>query len=263
MISKFSFILCCLTAFFFLSSCNYNFYLGQQLEKEKKFEEANIEYSRAYYNNPNNTKYKEAYLRSGRQTVKILQERYLAEINKNNFFAAHTLLTKALYLTPNNPFFNEEQKKWKRVILSGQVHLPTGQDLAELVIGEKIYPVIRFNRTTSKRLLEAIIKPSNNFVAEDLLYEPTAEKYLQYNIHSIGLKYLPFTEKRDNTTLINKNNFIYLNLIEFQKPILSELQGSFSQQKKNWSSRLQIKKNNNINEEYWYPDQNFFLRRRN
>ena len=34
---------------FFLFACNYNFYQAKKLEKEEKFEEASVEYSRAYF----------------------------------------------------------------------------------------------------------------------------------------------------------------------------------------------------------------------
>ena len=73
---------------FFLAGCNHNFYQAKKLEKEGKFEEASIEYSRVYFKyinlikkNPNKcvgsrsclfVKYKKAYEKNALKVIPVL-----------------------------------------------------------------------------------------------------------------------------------------------------------------------------------------------
>lgn len=239
----------------FCYGCNYNYYLGKQLEAKENYEEASIEYSRAYFNNPSNSKYKAAYERNAKKSITIFRERYLAQIKKKNYYSAYKTLEKSVFLVPDNDFFSKEQQNWQKLILVGSVIISTGKDIGNLVEGSKIYPVIRFNRINSENYLEATISPTGFFVVEDLLYKPNKEKYLNYTINSISIKLLPFSSSKQ--AVILRDSFIYRNLIEFKKPVLREVKGDFSKLANGLKQRDQVEKASS-KKDFWYPSQDFF-----
>lgn len=236
---------------FFFISCNYNFYLGKKLEGEKKFEEANIEYSRAYLQNSSNKKYEEAYKNNAEKVAIVFKERYQQKIKEKKFPDAYKVLGKALELKTNNSFFLTESKKWQSILLAGKVLYPKGGDLEGLFIGKKIYPVISFNSPFSSQKIEGVIDIEGSFAVEDIVYQITPKNYLEYTVELIGFKYLPFREKNFSA----KDNFIYYNLVQFDKPTLLTHQGDFNIQEYYNPIKEREFGASQFNE-YWYPQKN-------
>ena len=255
---------------FFLFACNYNFYQAKKLEKEEKFEEASVEYSRAYFkylnlNKKTTTKcnsiknclllkYKKAYEENALKTVAELRERYIQFILKKKHHSAYKVLEKALLLVPEDDFFKTEQVNWQKVLLSGQINLPKGRELNIPILGDKVYPIIRFNSPTPNHFIEAIITPDGQFSVEDVVYRSSSSSFLRYSIQSIGLKYLPLGRKA-NRTLFQDNEFISYPLVDFRTPVLTNHAGDFSVITSG-KTREQIQNLNNTRN-YWYPSRGF------
>ena len=230
--------------FFFLVGCSYNYHLGEKLELEKKFEEASLEYSRAYLRSPSNRKYRIAYQRSAQETVKVFKENYRRQVINQNFFSAYRILEKGLILIADDIFFLKEQKKWRYILLTGKIDYPKGDDLSRLVVGEKIYPVIQFIVPNSEEIIEATLEIDGSFFLEDLIYTPSDEDYLRYSMNNIGFKYLSFQARQKS--LIQTSDFNYLTIVNFYNPKLLNHQGVFKD-----SNLARLKITNDPS--YWYP----------
>lgn len=229
----------------FLVGCNYNYHLGKKLEAQGKFEEASVEYSRAYLKNYSNKKYQTAYQRNAIKTVEILKKTYQKQLFNQNFFSAYKILEKGLLLVENDKFFLAEQKKWSYILLVGKIQYPRGKNLQKLTIGEKIYPIVQFISPNSKKNIEITLEIDGSFFLEDLLYLPSDMAYLSYAINSIGFKYLPLQTQTQSA--ISEDDFTYLNIINFYQPELQAHLGTF-----NNHTFVQLEKpTSNIN--YWYP----------
>ena len=100
-----------------LQSCNYNYYRGMELETKGRFEEANIEYRRAYTNSPGNEKYREAFLRTAERTTADLLERYQKYLQEKKYRQAYRRLEQAQTLSPENQTIKNELRKWFRILL--------------------------------------------------------------------------------------------------------------------------------------------------
>ena len=220
--------------FFYLSGCNYNYYLGKKLEKDQRFQEASIEYSRAYFTKPSNKKYQESYKRNAKKSAQILQENYKEQIQNNAFSSAYKILEQAILLDSENEFFKKEQTKWQFVLLTGKVEYPKKKDISGLIIGDKIFPVIQFRSPQEEKKLEATLEVDGAFYLENLLYYTKDESYLDYTIHTIGFNYLPF-----QTNSAEQNDFAYLEIINFYQPQLLNYQGAFRENNKlNFSQKI-------------------------
>ena len=265
---KFFFI--AIFSLFFFTGCNYNFFLAKKLEKEKKYEEANIEYSRAYFkylgiNKKTHThcnsrrsclllKYKNAYEKNTLQVVPVLRERYILFILKKKYFSAYKVLEKALLLVPDDKFFKAEQIHWKKVLLAGKINILKEKGVNVPILGDKVYPFIRFNSPNPTHFIETIITPDGQFAVEDVVYRPDSSAFLRYSIQSIGLKYLPLGRKAGKT-LFQDSEFISYPLVDFRIPVLTKHTGDFlfikSDKTKKQSQNFSREKN------YWYPNRDF------
>ena len=255
---------------FFLASCNYNFYQAKKLEKEEKFEEASVGYSRVYFKYLSSTKkvptkcsdrrsclfikYKKAYEKNALKTIPVLRERYIRFILKKRNASAYKVLEKTLLLVPEDEFFKTEQIHWKKVLLAGKINIPKGRELGTPILGDKVYPFIRFNSPTPNHFIEAVVTPDGQFTVEDVIYRPTASDFLKYSIQSIGLKYLPLG-KKTGKTLFQDNEFISYYLVDFRIPVLTKHTGDFLSIKSG-KTREQIQNFNRV-ENYWFPTPNF------
>ncbi len=260
---------------FFLAACNYNFYQAKKLEKEEKFEEASVEYSRAYFKYLSlnkevstrcdnryaclNLKYKKAYEENALKTVVELRERYIQFILKNKHPSAYKVLKKALLLVSEDHFFKTEEIYWKKVLLVGKINIPEGRELDIPILGDKIYPIIRFNSSIPNHFIEAIITPRGQFSADDVIYRPIASSFLRYTIQSIGFKYLPLGGKKGRV-LFQDSEFISYPLVDFRTPILTEHIGDFSNIPSGKTrEQIVLKNRENFNNTtgYWYPTRDF------
>ena len=255
---------------FFLAGCNHNFYQAKKLEKEGKFEEASIEYSRVYFKyinlikkNPNKcvgsrsclfVKYKKAYEKNALKVIPVLRERYIRFILKKQNTSAYKVLEKALLLVPEDKFFKTEKIHWKKILLAGKINIPKGKELGANILADKVYPFIRFNSPNPIHIIETTIAPDGQFIVEDVVYRPNESAFLRYSIQSIGLKYLPLGRKAGKT-LFQDSEFISYPLVDFRIPVLTKHTGDFLSIKSG-KTREQIQNFNRV-ETYWYPTRDF------
>ena len=203
-----------------LQSCNYNYYMGLKLEEQGRYEEANIEFHRAYTASPGNEKYKTAYLRTAQKTTEDLLERYEKYKKEKKYLMAFRRLERANTLTPDHPVVKEEMKKWYRILLAGKVDLVEIRSLNNQVpLTDTIVLEIRFNTPNITRRLEVpIAYQSKLFSVEDVLYDPPQNLLMLYTINSIGLK---LENSQTGQSQFKK-------FVDFKIPVLVDVQGALA-----------------------------------
>lgn len=203
-----------------LSSCNYNYYQGTLLEKENRFEEANIEYHRAYTSSPDNDKYREAYERTAAKTAEDLLNRYQRYVAEKKFSMAYRRLEQARALAPSHPTVLSEQKKWVNVLLAGRVDLVGLKSLRDqLPLSDNVQIIVRINTPNTKNTLEARVDyQTKTFSVEDILYDPPQDLLMLYSINSIGVKLENYVSGRSEVK----------KFIDFKTPIPISVQGKLT-----------------------------------
>ena len=208
-----------------LVSCNYNYYRGSQLEEKKRYEEANIQYHRAYTSSPGNEDYKQAFLRTSEKTTQELMKRYRKYLEEKKYKMAFNRLEQARSLSSENAEIKIEIKKWYRVLLAGKVDFKFKSLANQIHLSDKMKLEIRFNTPEASQRLTANIDNQNKiFNIEDVLYDPPPSLFLFYSINSIGVHFS------------NQNNYAgqfrqsrssgsFKKFIDFKTPVLSDING--------------------------------------
>lgn len=201
-------------------SCNYNYHQGLKLEELGRFEEANIEFHRAYTSSPEDADFREAYERTALKTTEDLLERYEKYRNEKQYLMAFRRLEKANSLTPNHPVVQEELKKWYRILLAGKVELVEIRAMNnQIPLTDQIILEIRFNTPNITKSLEAAIDyQTKTFSVEDILYDPPQNLLMLYSINSIGVKLVSSTTRQVQ----------FLKFIDFKIPVLVDVQGELN-----------------------------------
>lgn len=176
-------------AIFFVTGCNYNYYKGKNLEKKDRFEEANVEYHRAYTLDPDDDDFKDAYQRTAVKSSDDLLKRYKKYLKEKKYHLAFKRLQQAHDLTPKSEEIKTEMVKWYRILLAGKVDF-TFQTLKNQVpLSDFMYLEIHFNTPTPSRRLKALIdNQTKTFMAEDVLYDPPQNLLMFYTLNSIGVR---------------------------------------------------------------------------
>jgi hypothetical protein len=192
-----------------------------ELEREGRFEEANIEFHRAYTQSPNDIEFKEAYFRTAEKTSEDLLRRYDIYLREKKFNMAFRRLEQAQSLTPNHPKVKLELKKWFRVLLAGKVDLVKIKSLVnQIPLSDQIVLEIRLNTPNISRRLDAVIDyQTKTFNVEDILYDPPQNLLMLYSINSIGVRL------KNNMT--GRSRFI--RFIDFRTPVLVDVKGALSE----------------------------------
>jgi tetratricopeptide (TPR) repeat protein len=230
-------------------SCNYNYYQGLKLEKLGRFEEATIEFHRAYTSSPEDDDYREAYLRMATRTTEDLLERYEKYRNEKQYLTAFRRLEKANTLTPDHPKVQEELKKWYRVLLAGKVDLVEIRAMNnQIPLTDQIVLEIRFNTPNVTRSLEAPIDyQTKTFSVEDILYDPPQNLLMLYSINSIGVKLVNSTTRQVQ----------FLKFIDFKTPVLVDVQGELNPNQTTLTSVSDYYPyqllSNQEDQSYWFP----------
>lgn len=200
-----------------VQGCNYNYYRGQQLEEQGRFEEANIEYHRAYIDSPDNDDYREAFQRTALKTTRDLMERYARYVKEKSYRMAFRMLEKANTLTPEDPEVQSEMKKWYKILLAGKVELAELKSLNnQIPLTDQIILEIRFNTPNVNKRLEAEIDYKTRlFSIEDILYDPPQNLLMLYSINSIGVKLVNSTTRQSQ----------FKKFVDFKIPILVDVKG--------------------------------------
>ena len=207
-------------ALFAVQGCNYNYYRGMELEELGRYEEANIEFHRAYTSSPDDEDYKAAYLRTAAKTTEDLLERYERYKKEKKFLMAFRRLEKANTLTPDHPTVQAEMKKWYRILLAGKLDLVQIRSLRnQLPLSDQIILEIRFNTPNITKRLEAPVDyQSKIFSVEDVLYDPPQNLLMLYSINSIGVKLVNNMTRRSQ----------FKKFVDFKVPVLVDVQGNLS-----------------------------------
>jgi len=200
-----------------LSGCNYHYHTGLNLEAEGRFEEANIEYHRAYTRYPDNETYRDAFQRTAQKTTTNLMDRYQRYVKEKKYAMAFRRLEQAQTLLPNDPQINIELKKWYRILVAGKVDLVQIKSLQDQIpLMDQILLMVRLNTPNALKRLEAPVDyQTGTFYVEDILYDPPQDLLMLYSLNSIGVKLV------NNTT----RNEQFKRFVDFKTPVLIEVRG--------------------------------------
>lgn len=200
-----------------LSGCNYNYYQGKKLEEEARYEEANLEYKRAYTSSPGDDDFQEAFERTATKTTEELLLRYQRYINEGKMDMAFGRLTQAQTLTPHHPVVLQELRKWTRVLVAGKVEFQF-ESLKRLIpLAEKMQLVVRLNTADPRKVLIAPIdNQTKTFAVEDLIYNVSQKDLIFYSINAIGV-HLQKSGERDKRLV---------KFVDFRIPIPQDVTGS-------------------------------------
>ena len=234
----------------FWQSCDYNYYLGQELEKEARFEEANIEYRKAVSSNPDNIQFKNAFKRTSAKTVEDLVIRYKNYLNQKEHLLAYNRLKRAIKLDPKNEYLLEEQKKWFRILSAGKIEFEFRSLRNSLQLADEMQLAVKINTfNQDNRLIADIDNHTGIFVVEDVLYNPPTDLLMFYSISSIGIKLV--------NVFSNTKSDEYKSLVSLRTPVLTKISGNLNlpdnqlkQVNQYWPFEL-LKKQES--KEFWYP----------
>jgi len=201
-----------------LSGCNYHYHTGLQLGREGRFEEANIEFRRAYTMSPDDADYREAFLRTAAKTSEDLLERYHRYVRDKKYEMAFRRLEQARTLTPHDSRILEELNKWYRILVAGEIDLVQIKSLHnQIPLSDQIQLTVWINTPNALRRLEAPVNyQSGVFYVEDILYDPPQDLLMMYTLHSIGVKLI-----NDST-----GNESIKRFVDFKTPVLIEVRGT-------------------------------------
>ncbi|NQU63305.1 MAG: hypothetical protein HQ517_03330 [SAR324 cluster bacterium] len=231
------------------SGCNYNYYTGMKLEAEGRFEEANIEFHRAFTRSPNNETFKEAFHRTAQKTTEDLLNRYEQYVKEKKYSIAFRRLEQAQTLSPHLDRINLELKKWYRILLAGKVDLVQINSLSnQIPLTDQITLTVRINSPNVLKRLEAPVNyRSGIFYVEDILYDPPQDLLMMYSLNSIGVKL------HNNSTESER----FMRFVDFQTPVLIEVRGDLTGTDegligvdKYYPEELLNQSNNG---DFWYP----------
>ncbi|MDH5559992.1 MAG: hypothetical protein OEY59_03965 [Deltaproteobacteria bacterium] len=208
-------------ALFAVVSCNYNYHIARNLEKEKRYEEANIEYQRAFTRSPSNDNYKLGYLRTAKHTAESLLARYDNYLGQEKYKLAYQRLKQAQTLAPDHPKVNGELRKWYLVLLAGKIDFQFKTLKNQIPLTDRMILEIQFNTSNAKKKLTAQIDyQTRTFSVEDIVYDPNQDlsHLMFYSINSIGVRLI------SQTYSLNR----YEKFIDFKAPLLKNMSGSLS-----------------------------------
>lgn len=232
-----------------LSGCNYNYFRGLELEKDERYEEANIEFHLAFTQSPNNQKFRDAYLRTAEKTTIDLLARYEIYVKEKKYVIAFQRLQQAQTLSPDHPKILKELKKWYRILLAGKVDLVQIKSLRnQIPLTDQIILEVRINSANITRVLEAPVDyQTHTFSVEDILYDPDQDMLMLYSINSIGVKLVK------NSTGQKR----FKKFVDFKTPVLVEVQGNLAASDSELTPVEKYYPLNSLNahndKQFWYP----------
>ncbi|MCP4295615.1 MAG: hypothetical protein GY786_08420 [Proteobacteria bacterium] len=207
------------------TGCNYNYHRGLELEKSGKFEDANIEFQRAYTQSPDDGEFRAAYLRTAKLTSADLMLRYQRFLKAKKFDLAFRKLEQAHALTPGDSLIRSEKKKWFHILIAGKVDFQFKSLRKQIPLTDRMELQILFNTPDpAKRLVAKIDNQTQTFSVEEALYEPPQNLLMSYTVNSIGVRlagnYAGFSSGR------SMSNGRLQKFIDFRTPLLTGVEGS-------------------------------------
>ena len=206
---------------FIFSGCNYHYYQGKKLEEAERYEEANIEYHRAFADDADDDDYREAYIRTAKLTLNGLMKRYYRYVKENKFKMAFSRLEHARRLNPDSQEVKQELRKWRRILLSGKVTMKSPVRKEDIPLADEMNLAIRLNSPNPEsRLMAYIDIKTGIFFVEDILYNPPQDLIMFYSINSVGIELI--FNRGANQLFANKE---FKNFISLGTPVLVEVKG--------------------------------------
>lgn len=210
---------------FVSAGCNYNYYRGMELEEMGRFEDANIEFQRAYTQSPDNDEYRVAYLRTAKLTSADLMKRYQRYLKLKKYDLAFRKLEQAHALTPHNLIIKSEKKKWFRILLAGKVDFQFTSLLKQIPLTDRMELQIVFNTPDpKKRLIAKIDNQTQTFNVGETLYEPPQNLLMYYTVNSIGVRLARSFKGFSGGKSMTRGRL--KKFIDFRTPLLTEITGS-------------------------------------
>ena len=185
------FLLLCLIL---LAGCSFHFDQGRELEAEERWEEAAIEYRRAYVDDPYNHEVQEALQRVNRKVARGNLVRYREYLDRREYRKAYARLENVLVQDPDLENAQSELEQWRSILLTGKVQMEFSRVREKLRLAEKMRMEVHLNSPSGEVLKGEISNENGIFIIEDLLYRTAPERLSEYTLNSIGL----FLVRRDN-----------------------------------------------------------------
>ena len=204
------------------AGCNLNFLEGQALENEKRWEEAAIAYHLALVDDPDDSEYQEAVIRTNKVVARENFAIYRELVAKKAFHKAYNRLVDASRQDPGYKAVHREAAKWDRILVGGQVLFKFDIAQTGLSLADEIRLIVRINTPNPGKTIDAEVDIDTGFFfAEDILYDRPAEFLAYYSIHSIGASML-FGRTRIKKFISRE----YRQFVRFQTPIMDEISGT-------------------------------------
>lgn len=207
-----------------LAGCSLAYYEGKLRESQNRWEEAAIQYHLAVIRDPNDPDFKTAYERAIRQVARENMVRYREYLANKEFAKAYNRLVDAGRQDPAAEGLAEEQAKWLRVLLSGQVVLDFRSLQANTQLADEIRLTMRLNTPNPGEVVEAEIDVDTGvFFVENLLYDRPNELLPYYTINAIGVT---LVQGKTRTKQFSSKDFV--RLVNFRVPSLDNPVGNLT-----------------------------------
>ena len=177
---------------FFVTSlifgCSFHYDQGLQLEQEKRWAEAAIEYRIALVENPEDTEIREALKRMNIHVAQENFEIYQQYLKQREYHKAYRRLEAAQSQNPEHVEARSEMQHWWHLLITGKVDLEFNRFSSNLRLAEEMVLQVRINTTNRKLLTGNISSETGIFFLEDVVYRTQPKQLAEYTINSIGLK---------------------------------------------------------------------------
>jgi len=212
-----------------LPGCNYHYHRGQILENQGRFEEANIEYHRAFTQTPTDDEFKIAYHRTADKVAVDLMLRYDMHVKNKKYNLAYELLLKAQGLSPQNEKVVAEYPKWYRILLAGRVNFIFKSLKNQVPLSDEMELQIHFNTPNQgRKLIGKIDNQTQSFFIEDVLFDPPQNLLMFYTINAIGVNLISKAVVSGNPQAQAFTSRRFMKFIDLRTPALVKIDGQLS-----------------------------------
>ena len=171
-----------------ITGCSLHYDTGKELESEGRYEEASIEYHRAFVDDPDDLEIQEALQRVHRKVAEENLVRYREYLEKKQYHKAFSRLQSILRQNPEIGEAQEELKHWTRILLTGKIEFEFKTIGMNLRLAEKMELQVHLNSPSGELLRGEVSYENGIFSVEDLLYKTPREKLSEYTLNTIGLE---------------------------------------------------------------------------
>ncbi|MGK5091647.1 hypothetical protein WDW89_06460 [Deltaproteobacteria bacterium TL4] len=170
-----------------LVGCSFHYYEGQDLEEQKRWEEASIEYHLAFVDDPADVEIQAALQRTNEHVAKENMTRYHEYLAQRQYKKAYRRLEAASVQDPKLEDAQKELQHWAKVLIAGKVSFEFDRLQANVRLADEMQLQFLMNTPVGEVLTADISNESGVFFVEDILYRQPTEMLTQYSLNSIGL----------------------------------------------------------------------------